>query len=359
MFKAIKSTTIRLVLTANVIAVLAMIAVGNSDRIPPTEHPTLSVLGLIFPAFIVLNLLFIPLWVFIKPKNLLVPLLGFILSYVPVRTYCPVNLPEEPPAGAIKVLSYNTMMLHSEKDDEGNTVNSVVDYIIKSDPDIACLQEAWMGSANSKPLRRHYPFVEAHIINKGNSVMLASRYPIINVERIFYKSSINGSVAFYLKIENDTVIVINNHLESNVFTLEDRQQVSDIVSGRLKSEVVKTDTRNLLEKVTRAAKIRTPQVDSIAQYVQNHSQYPIILCGDFNSWPNSYPHYRLSNLLTDCYTETGLGPGWTYNRNHIDVRIDNIMCSHHWKPYACFVDDKATASDHFPVTCWLKYRQKE
>ena len=179
------------------------------------------------------------------------------------------------------------------------------------------------------------------------------------MERIFYKSSINGSVAFYLKIENDTVIVINNHLESNVFTLEDRQQVSDIVSGRLKSEVVKTDTRNLLEKVTRAAKIRTPQVDSIAQYVQNHSQYPIILCGDFNSWPNSYPHYRLANLLTDCYTETGLGPGWTYNRNHIDVRIDNIMCSHHWKPYACFVDDKATASDHFPVTCWLKYRQKE
>ena len=250
MFKAIKSTTIRLVLTANIIAVLAMIAVGYSDRIPPTEHPTLSVLGLIFPAFIVLNLLFIPLWVFIKPKNLLVPLLGFILSYVPVRTYCPVNLPEEPPAGAIKVLSYNTMMLHSEKDEEGNTVNSVVDYIIKSDPDIACLQEAWMGSANSKPLRRHYPFVEAHIINKGNSVMLASRYPIINVERIFYKSSINGSVAFYLKIENDTVIVINNHLESNVFTLEDRQQVSDIVSGRLKSEVVKTDTRNLLEKVT-------------------------------------------------------------------------------------------------------------
>ena len=359
MFRGIKTVTIRLLLTANVVAIIAMLAVGYSDRLQPTLHPTLSVSGLLFPGFIVLNLLFFPLWVFIKPKNVLVPLFGFIISYVPVRTYCPVNMPEDPPEGALKILSYNTWSFHEERDADGNVVASAADYIVECNADIACLQEAWMGNIRTKTIADHYPYVKSCIIDNANSIMVASRYPIVKVERIFYESQINGSAAFFLDIEGDTVVVVNTHFESNVFSLEDRQQISDFVNGRLKKGDVEADTRNLLEKLTRAARIRAPQADSVARYIEDHDQYPIILCGDFNTWPNSYTHHRMASLLTDCYVATGLGPGWTFNRNHIDVRIDNIMCSRHWEPFACRVDDDIVASDHFPVTCWLKKKRKE
>ena len=256
MFRGIKTVTIRLLLTANVVAIIAMLAVGYSDRLQPTLHPTLSVSGLLFPGFIVLNLLFFPLWVFIKPKNVLVPLFGFIISYVPVRTYCPVNMPEDPPEGALKILSYNTWSFHEERDADGNVVASAADYIVECNADIACLQEAWMGNIRTKTIADHYPYVKSCIIDNANSIMVASRYPIVKVERIFYESQINGSAAFFLDIEGDTVVVVNTHFESNVFSLEDRQQISDFVNGRLKKGDVEADTRNLLEKLTRAARIR-------------------------------------------------------------------------------------------------------
>ena len=35
-------------------------------------------------------------------------------------------------------------------------------------------------------------------------------------------------------------------------------------------------------------------------------------------------------------------------------RLDNILCSHHWKSYTATVDAEMDASDHYPIFCFLK-----
>ena len=80
----------------------------------------------------------------------------------------------------------------------------------------------------------------------------------------------------------------------------------------------------------------------------------MIVCGDFNDTPLSYTHRVISNGLIDCFVETGNGPGVSYNRSKMYVRIDNILCTPDFKPYACKVDDSIKNSDHYPIMCWLK-----
>ena len=64
----------------------------------------------------------------------------------------------------------------------------------------------------------------------------------------------------------------------------------------------------------------------------------------------------MAELLTDCYVATGRGIGLSYNQKGFYVRIDNIMCSDDFKPLGCKVDSKITASDHYPIYCWLKMK---
>jgi exonuclease III len=58
--------------------------------------------------------------------------------------------------------------------------------------------------------------------------------------------------------------------------------------------------------------------------------------------------------LTDCFAATATGPGWSYNKNHMYVRIDNIFCSDDFVPYGCKVDKTIKSSDHYPIYTWLK-----
>ena len=55
-----------------------------------------------------------------------------------------------------------------------------------------------------------------------------------------------------------------------------------------------------------------------------------------------------------------------HNHKHIDlaqirlyhvkiyVRIDNIFCSDHWKPFAAMVENAVDYSDHYAITAYLK-----
>jgi UDP-2,3-diacylglucosamine pyrophosphatase LpxH len=72
--------------------------------------------------------------------------------------------------------------------------------------------------------------------------------------------------------------------------------------------------------------------------------------GNHDLWMNDY----FEKELTDCYVATANGPGISYHYNAFYVRIDNIMCSDHWKPYECKVDNSISASDHYPIVCKLQ-----
>lgn len=362
MFKQLKNFTVRMIAGANVANVVILLLVGYSGHLHPEDFPTLSNVGLVFPVFLFVNLAFLFFWLLFKPRFAFIPFVGFLICYVPVRKYFPINLGTDAPDDAIKVLSYNTWnFAQSENDEDG--INPIVKYIKNQNADIVCIQEA-DGSADvarqiDSLLHPLYPYnsIMRHP-SGGDALGLFSKYPVLSQEFIPYKSKGNLSVAYQLKIGKEKVLLINNHLETTGLTLEERQQFKQLIKGKLETDTAEQTSKLLVVKLAESTKKRAPQAEAVANYIKRHRGMSMILCGDFNDGPLSYASQTIGHDLTDCYVASGNGPGISYHHAGFFVRIDNMMCTDDWKPYECKIDDKISASDHYPIICYLKKRSK-
>lgn len=359
MLDHVKNFFINLLTGASAVSALLLVAVGYSDRLDPVSFPLLACIGMFFPVFILSNIFFLIILVIVRWKRIWIPLVGFALAYVPVRTYFPINMGGEPPAGCIKVVSYNVCAFGGNyKYDDA--VDTVADYLKRLDADIVCLQEDMGGKGGNgfEKMKELYPYNDTVHVSTSplviNAVGIHTRYPIIRKERIDYDSSTNGSVAYFLQVGTDTVLVINNHLESTHLSDDMRQRYKEVLKGEMEQEEAEAQMHSIFGKLSESMGKRGPQAEAVSHYVETYSQYPIILCGDFNDTPISYARHTIARNLTDCFVSSGCGLGLSYNQKGFTFRIDNIMCSDHFEPYGCRVDDEMDASDHYPIFCWLK-----
>ena len=133
MIKALKKITIQMVGGANIATILIMLLVGYSDRIDPLVHPFWANMGLAFPVFLVINTVFLVFWAIFKVRGCVIPIIGFILCYVPARTYVPINISRDAPEGAITVMSYNVYLFGAAGvPDEERQLNWVVRFRLLS-----------------------------------------------------------------------------------------------------------------------------------------------------------------------------------------------------------------------------------
>lgn len=353
MLSQIRTLTLQMIAGANVVTVIIMILVGLSDRLDPAAHPMLASAGLIFPVLIIINLCFLVFFAIFKRRYVLITFSGLVLSYYPVRVYCPLNVEGSLPSGTIKVLSYNVNAFNNVNAPEDDP-NPVLSYVLNSEADIACLQEVYYDQAIADRIKAVYSYVDTVQSRGGRDcLMFLSKYPILSKEHIPYESESNISAAFTIKMGRDTVVVINNHFETSGLSPEERAGFRDMVKGKTESDTMRAESRRLLVKLGESAAIRAPQAKAVARYIRECGR-SVILCGDFNDNPISYTRRTLADELTDCYVSTGNGPGISYHLNAIYVRIDNIMCSSDWRPYGCKVDRSIGFSDHYPIYCRLE-----
>ena len=362
MIKQLKAFTINIIAGANVATVLLMLASGYADHIHPAEHQMLSNLGMLFPFFLFANLLFVFFWLTFKWKKLWIPILGYALAFAPLCTYMPLNTTQDVPEGTIKIVSYNVCQYGGNyKYEQG--FDTVFNYLKRQQPDIVCLQEdvdSWRRFV-FKRYQEILPYNDTTLFcHNGlmNGVGIHTRFPILKKERIPYKSVANGSVAYYLDVEGDTILVINNHLESTHLSIEERDSYKRMLKGKMRKDTAKAETLFLIEKLGRYTALRSKEADAVHAYIEAHRQYPIIVCGDFNDSPISYARRTIAKGLKDCFVETGRGLGLSFNQKEFFFRIDHMMCSDEFVPYNCEIDNKMDASDHFPLICRLKYAHK-
>jgi len=126
----------------------------------------------------------------------------------------------------------------------------------------------------------------------------------------------------------------------------------------MERDTVRKETKFLVSKLSAMMVTRAPQAQAVHRYIVDHLDYPIIVCGDFNDTPISYTHHIIAKGLTDCFVAKGRGLGLSYNQKGFNLRIDHILCSEAFVPYSCKVDSKMEASDHNPMVCSLKLRDK-
>ena len=140
MIKQLKTFTINIVAGANIATVLLMLAAGYADHINPADHPMLSNMGMLFPFFLIANLLFVFFWLSFKWKKLWIPILGYALAYMPLTIYLPLHNTQNVPEGSIKLISYNVCQYGGNfKYEQG--FDTIYNYLKREDPDIVCMQE--------------------------------------------------------------------------------------------------------------------------------------------------------------------------------------------------------------------------
>ena len=363
MIKQLKAFTVRLIAGANVATVLVMLLVGYSDRLNPADHPLLSTLGMTLPVFLLINLVFLFFWLVFKWRMVWISVLGLVLAYVPISIYMPLNSSQDIPEGALKIISYNVCAYGGNfKYDDG--FEKVRDYLVEEKPDIVCIQEdidTWRRYVflhYEKTFAYNDTMVIANNPQSYNALGIHSKYPIIHRERIAYPSKSNGSVAWWLKVGDDTLIVVNNHFESCHLNKDDRAQYLQMIKGKMPRDSVREESKLLLVKLAEANAKRSGQIRTVRQYALDHGQYPVIVCGDFNDSPISYSRHAMAEVLTDCYATTGKGIGLSYNQKAFSFRIDHFFCNDRLQPYRCEIDGKMDASDHNPLICWVKIAPK-
>ena len=276
MFKGFKEFTYKMVAGANVATIIIMLLVGFSDFFQPEKFAALANLGLLFPVFLIVNLGFLLFWLLFRSKYVIIPFLGFLICFVPVRKYMPINFSGETPKGCIKVLSYNTWNFGAQTEDAEGT-NICIAYLQEQDADIVCLQEACPTARNIEQidsmLKPMYAYQDTTMhVNGGNCLMLLSKYPILSKERIPYESKGNMSVAYRLKVKDREVLLINNHLETTGLSLEDRRQFKNLVIGKLQVDTAEETSKLLVVKLAEATKKRAPEAEAVAKYIQQHKE---------------------------------------------------------------------------------------
>ena len=357
MIKQLKQFTVNMVAGANIATVIIMLICGYSDRLNPIDYPMLSCLGMVFPVFLLINLFFVLFWVVFKWSKLWIPVVGYLLAYIPISIYMPLNLRQELPEGCLKVISYN-VCTYGGNYKYHDAFERIIDYFEQQQPDIICIQEdvdTWRKYVFQK-YEKNYPYNDTTHFRSSNGVGIHTRYPILRKERIPYPSEVNGSVAYYLQRGNDTLLVINNHFEGTHLSNEDRELYKDILRGDMKADTARAESMYLIEKLGKRSAKRAVEVEAVREYIDQHKEYPTIVCGDFNDTPISYTHRTIAKGLTDCYAASGRGIGLSYNQKGFWVRIDHLFCSSHFTPYNCQIDSEIDFSDHYPLICWLKMR---
>ncbi|WP_291528259.1 endonuclease/exonuclease/phosphatase family protein [Bacteroides sp. UBA939] len=353
-----------LILAGNIFFIGLLLLAAYSPYIKPTAHPVVSCLGLTFPIFLIINGCFLIFWLIIRRyKFALCSLIGFLLCCSQIHTYLPINFhTSKLPENSFKILSYNVMGFDGTSKKNGK--NPILDYLKNSGADILCLQEyqtrespRYLSQKDVEKALKDYPYHSIQIAGTGrghtNRIACYSKFPILSTRKLNYKSDYNGSVAYELKLGEDTVLLINNHLESNKLTPKDKVVYESMLKSP-ETEKVKSGTHLLVRKLAEASSIRAPQADCIAREIKE-SRYPyIIVCGDFNDTPISYSHRVIGQNLNDAFTQSGQGLGISYNQNKFYFRIDHILASKNLKPYNCTVDRSIKEVDHYPIWCYLE-----
>lgn len=348
-----KQFLIYTLLFLNLIAIAALGISYVSVYISPEKLWVAAIFGLAFPYLVVLNLVFIVLWILIKPWFTLFSILTILIGYVQLGNYLQFSGKQTSEKG-IKITSYNVKYFMGNTDyPNKENADHILTFLRQNNADIICLQEVRLNKRqifdiNNTKIGDINHMQLAHSSNAGGQLTM-TRFPILNMGEIRFRNSGNMIIYTDMLINSDTVRVFNCHLQSY------RLHKSEI--NALDSIDFDTDTKSkqqfleLESKFKEALIKRAEQAATLREYI-DESPYPVIVCGDFNDTPVSFTYHMVRGNLEDSFTQSGKGTANTYNGKLPSFRIDYILYSPKFTSYN-FEVSSLNHSDHYPITCDL------
>ena len=342
------------------------------SRINEGDYWFLGLFTLATPYLIIIHLLFIVFWIFIKKIFSLMSLVTFMVCWMPLMNVIQIRKSnfknEKSNKDVIRVMSWNVEHFNIvEHKTHPEVKNEMIDLINETDPDIACFQEMVAGEDLKKSINylpdfcrdfkmpfHYYSFDKKHNFDKWHHFgkIIFSKYPIINEQTICSDTSNYNSCFEYVDVvkNNDTFRVFNIHLQTFRFSKTNKKYIDDPATN---NEDGLSESKSIVQKIKKAYIKRHRQADWIKKEM-NKSPYPIILCGDFNDVPNSYAYTHIGGNMKNAFEEKGSWIGNTFYDLSSTLRIDNIFASPNFS-IDQYIRIKKKMSDHYPVVADLIY----
>lgn len=354
----------------NMVVALIMVLTLVGSVISPDLFVLPAYFGLGFPYVVAANLAFVLFWIILRNWFFLLSLSILLFSVTEINDTLPLHIRKTAATQSnqsIRILTYNTMMSGKLVKHTKRKPNKVIQYILDSDADIVCLQEftvsnndEYITNQDMYRIFKKYPYKHINYKLKLRSKLFGiatlSKFPIVNKKCINYSSYGNISIFSDILIYGHTIRLVNNHLESNRLTDNDK-----VMPLRLKdnfdADNLSGVTRHLSRKLGAGYKIRAKQADVVAKVIEQ-SPYKVIVCGDFNDVPPSYTYTKVKGKLMDSFSEIGKGLGWTFNERYYHFRIDYVLYDSTAFSPLKYKMDKVKYSDHYPVICKLALKKE-
>jgi len=351
-------------LTVNVIVLVLFLVACLAPFVSPERWWPISFITLLFPALLLILILFFFCWLLFDYKYILLPLLGIVIGWKSITAFIAFNLPTTKkqfasPVGSINVMSYNVSQfgLYREKDSKYNR-QAMFALIKKQSLDVVCFQDFYTSEKKndfnnrediSREMQLPYRFFSSDFNRDGMQhwgSIIYSRYPIIKSDKLKMSSGPLSESLIYADIvkEEDTIRIINMHLASYRFNERDYRFIEKIKKQEDSGLVA---TRNIIEKMRDAYVGRSRQADIVGAFIKT-SPYPVIVCGDFNDTPASYTYFTIRGSMQDAFLKKGSGIGRTFGGLAPTLRIDYIFTDNSFNINS-FRKINSDLSDHYPV----------
>lgn len=301
----------------------------------PSAHWLAGFLMMSLPLLLAIHLAFLLFWGLAAPRRALLPLFVLAASFPFWSRTLQVGHSQDETASAIdpknilEVLNYNVYkfnMFAFRSGEDTVTIAETRRWLSKQSADVLCFEEFYQYDNTPELdfrglLRKAGYRYEAFQKNEhqGTSpyrtgVAIFSRHPIV-ARRDTAFSGQNGLVQVDITWHKTTVRIINVHLYSMTLNLYD-------VAAQRQYDGLKRETETNLRRMQRGFSKRGEETRVLEQWIAG-SPHPVIVCGDFNETPYSYPYGRLKKKLANAFEDGGLGFGFTYRNLPYFIRIDN------------------------------------
>ena len=358
----------------NIIIGLFLLAGCYGNLFDPVSFWFLGFFSLATFYFLLVLIIFIFFWLFVKPGWAFISIAAICFSWKPLRAVVSIRMSpnfisQKNPAN-IRVMSWNVEHFDIlEHKTHPERKQQMISMINEYKPDITCFQEM-VASDNVPSAINYIPDFMSRLdmpdyhysynskldfdVNHHFGILIFSKYPIINKETIAYPPMDYNSTFQYIDIvkEGDTFRVFNIHLQSLKFS---KDNLKYIETPSLKDENNFEESKSVMAKLRIGFLKRKVQSERIKIAI-NESPYPVIVCGDFNDVPNSFAYKTIGDGLINAFAEKGTGIGRTFYGISPTLRIDNIFADERFNVEQ-FVRVKKKLSDHFPIIADLFYKK--
>lgn len=356
----------------NIIALIILLLSCLAAYINPNLVWQLSFIGFAFPVVLVINVLFVLVWIIKRKRFGLIPLFAIVLTWKFIHSTFALNFSAENKEQGLKLMTWNVKCFDLYNwSNNLNTRGKMMAVIKKQNPDVLCLQEFYTNNQffhNMEYLRDSLgykycyfpPAVElvkvptsklqktlwhSGVLNQQWGVATFSKYPIVDTGKIRFKNSFTNDCTYAdVDFNGKPVRIYNVHFQSIHLGYDDYATLDSLEENQ---QTQWTGLKNIMRKMKRAYQKRSEQANAVAQHIDDHTGHHI-LCGDFNDVPVSYTYNTASDNLKDAFIEKGKGFGPTYANKFSIFRIDYCL----FDP-AIQVNSYRTIhnelSDHYPV----------